>query len=82
MTTDRQSAEQEAAVAHMRDLLEAHYREAEESADEDGKFSIGFRVTFDRSYDPMKLKVTCRIAKTITDEVESEVEDPRQQTLL
>ena len=82
MTTDRQTAEQEAAVAHMRDLLEAHYREAEESADEDGKFSIGFRVTVDRSYDPMKLKVTCRIAKTITDEVESTVADPQQPALL
>ena len=82
MTTDRQTAEQEAAVAHMRDLLEAHYREAEESADEYGKFSIGFRVTFDRSYDPTKLKVTCRIAKTITDEAESTVADPQQPALL
>jgi hypothetical protein len=26
--------------------------------------------------------VTCRIAKTISDEIESEVEDPRQQKLL
>jgi len=30
-----------------------------ESADEDGKFSIGFRTTFNRSHSPTKLKVAC-----------------------
>jgi len=82
MTEDHRTAAQDAAVTHLRDLLEAHFREAEDSADEDGKFSIGFRVTFDRSFNPTKLKVSCRIAKTITDEVESTVEDPQQPALL
>ena len=82
MTEDLRTAEQDAAVTHLRDLLQAHFREAEDSADEDGKFSIGFRVTFDRSFNPTKLKVSCRIAKTITDEVESTVEDPQQPALL
>jgi hypothetical protein len=82
MTADLRTAEQEAAVAHLRDLLEAHFREAEDSADEAGKFNIGFRVTFDRSFNPTKLKVACRIAKTITDEVESTVDDPQQPALL
>jgi hypothetical protein len=76
------TAEQGAASTHMRDLREAHFRDAEDSADEDGRFSIGFRVTFDRSFSPTKLKVACRIAKTITDEVESTIEDPQQPALL
>ena len=50
--------------------------------DDDGKFGIAFKVTFDRGAQPTKLKVTCRIAKTISDEIESEIEDPRQQKLL
>ena len=82
MTTDIQDIEQQKALDHIRELLSAHYREAVDSADEDGKFSIGFRATFDRGSSPTKLKVTCRIAKTISDEIESEVEDPRQQKLL
>ncbi len=36
------------------------------SADDDGKFSLGFRVTFDRSHSPTKLKVTCRVSKVTT----------------
>ena len=46
------------------------------------KFGIGFKVSFDRGASPTKLKVTCRISKTFTDEIESEVEDPQQQKLL
>jgi hypothetical protein len=46
------------------------------------KFAVAFKATFDRGAQPTKLKVTCRIAKTISDEIESEVEDPRQQKLL
>ena len=30
---------------------------------------------------PTKLKVTCRIAKTFSDEIESEIEDPQQPKL-
>jgi hypothetical protein len=29
------------------------------------KFSLGFRVTFDRSHSPTKLKVTCRVSKVM-----------------
>jgi len=82
MSTDIQSIEQEKAIEHIRDLLSAHWREAEDAADDDGKFGVGFKVTFDRGAQPTKLKVTCRIAKTISDEIESEIEDPAQQKLL
>jgi hypothetical protein len=36
--------------------------------DDGGKFGIGFKIIFDRGAQPTKLKVTCRIAKTISDE--------------
>ena len=45
-------AEKQAALDAVKELLEAHFREAEDAADEDGKFSLGFRVTFDRSHSP------------------------------
>jgi hypothetical protein len=54
---------------------------AEDSSDEDGKFSLGFRVTFDRSHSPTKLKVTCRVSKVTTDEIECSVDDPSQPKL-
>ncbi len=82
MTHDIQSIEQDKALDHIRELLTAHWREAQDAQDDDGKFGIGFKVTFDRGASPTKLKVTCRIAKTISDEIESEIEDPRQQKLL
>lgn len=82
MSTDIKDLEQQKALDHIRELLSSHFREAEDAADEDGKFSIGFKVSFDRGASPTKLKVTCRIAKTITDEIESSVEDPLQQKLL
>lgn len=37
--------------------------------------------TFDRGASPTKLKATCRIAKTISEEIESKVEDLRQAKL-
>ena len=40
--------EQEAALTAIADLMRSHFSDAEDSADEDGKFSIGFRATFDR----------------------------------
>ena len=49
---------------------------------EDGKFGIGFKVSFDRGASPTKLKVTCRISKTFSDEIESVVADPQQPELL
>ena len=80
--TDLQDREQQKALDHVRELMSAHWREAQDAQDDDGKFGIGFKVTFDRGASPTKLKVTCRIAKTISDEIESEIEDPRQQKLL
>ena len=82
MTTEIQDLEQQKALDHIRDLLSAHWREAQDAADDDGKFAVTFKTTVDRGASPTKLKVTCRIAKTISDEIESEVEDPRQQKLL
>jgi hypothetical protein len=72
--------EQQAALDAVRELLELHFREAEDSAD-DGKFSLGFRVTFDRSHAPTKLKVTCRVSKITTDEIECAIDDPDQAKL-
>jgi hypothetical protein len=82
MNDDLRTAEQDAAVAHIRDPLEAHFREAEDTTDEDGKFCIGFRATFDRGASPTKVKVVSRITKALTDEIESTVEDPQQPALL
>ncbi|RYD48396.1 MAG: hypothetical protein EOP83_26585 [Verrucomicrobiaceae bacterium] len=76
-----QSAECQAAVAAVKELLDDHFREAEDSADDDGKFSLGFRVTFDRSHSPTKLKVTCRVSKVTTDEIECSIDDPDQAKL-
>ena len=74
------SIEQQAALDAVKELLALHFREAEDSAD-DGKFSLGFRVTFDRSHAPTKLKVTCRVSKITTDEIETSVDDPDQGKL-
>jgi len=74
------SNEQQAAIDAVKELLALHFREAEDSAD-DGKFSLGFRVTFDRSHSPTKLKVTCRVSKVTTDEIECSIDDPNQPKL-
>ena len=60
--------EQAAALSAIAELLAAHHAEAEDSADEDGKFSIAFKVTYDRSHSPTKLKVSSRISQSLTDE--------------
>ena len=65
---NQQPAECQTAIVAVKELLDTHFKEAEDSADEDGKFSLGFRVTFDRSHSPTKLKVTCRVSKVMTDE--------------
>lgn len=75
-----QPAECQAAVDAVKELLDAHFDDAEDSAD-DGKFSLGFRVTFDRSHSPTKLKVTCRVSKVMTDEIECSIDDPNQAKL-
>jgi len=82
MSTPPADSEQKAALDAIAELLTAHYSEAVDSADEDGKFGIGFKVTFDRSHSPTKLKVTSRISKSVTDEIETSVPDPSQPELL
>ena len=82
MTTDINDLEQQKALDHIRELMSAHWREAQNAQDDDGKFGIGFKVNFDRGASPTKLKVTCRISKTFSDEIESVVEDPQQPKLL
>lgn len=72
---------QDQALNHMRDLLAVHWREAKDAADEDGKFSIGLRLSVQQGV-PTKLKVACRISKTINDEIESHVDDPDEMKLL
>lgn len=72
---------QDQALDHIRELLTTHWREAKDSADDDGKFSIGLRVSVQNGA-PAKLKVKCSISKTITDEIESQVDDPDQMKLL
>ena len=74
-------AEQSTALDAIKELLEAQFREAEDSADDDGKFSISFKATFDRSHSPTMLKVVSRINRTLTDEVETSVTDPNQPEL-
>ena len=75
------SPECQAAVRAIGELLNAHLSEAEDFADEDGKFSIGFRVTFDRSHSPTQMKVTCRVSRVMTDEIACAVDDPQQPKL-
>ena len=82
MSTDINDLEQQTALGHIRDLMSTHWREAQDAQDEDGKFGIGFKVSFDRGASPTKLKVTCRISKTFSDEIESVVADPQQPELL
>ena len=69
------------AIEHLRELLDTHWREARDSADEDGKFAISFKVAVTDGA-PAKLKVTSRISTTITDEIESTVDDPNQPRLI
>ena len=72
---------QNQALDHVRELLSTHWREAKDSADDDGKFAIGLRISVQNGA-PAKLKVKCSISKTITDEIESQVDDPNQMKLL
>jgi hypothetical protein len=69
------------ALGHLRELLDLHWREAWDSADEDGKFAISFRVAVSDGA-PARVKVTSRISRTVTDEIESTVDDPNQPRLL
>ncbi len=81
MQTDTTQTLQDQAIDHVRELLATHWRDAKDSADEDGKFAIGLRISVLNGA-PAKLKVKCSISKTITDEIESQVDDPEQMKLL
>ena len=78
---DTDQALQNQSLDHIRELLTTHWREARDSADDDGKFAIGLRISVTDGA-PAKLKVKCSISKTITDEIESQVDDPEQMKLL
>ena len=78
---DTDQALQNQSLDHIRELLATHWREAKDSADDDGKFAIGLRISVQDGA-PSKLKVKCSISKTMTDEIESQVEDPDQMKLL
>lgn len=78
---DIHTNEKQTAIDAVKELLDTHFNDAEDCADDDGKFSLGFRVTFDRSHSPTKLKVTCRVSKVTTDEIECSVDDPAQAKL-
>lgn len=78
---DTDQALQNQSLDHIRELLTTHWREAKDSADDDGKFAIGLRISVTDGA-PAKLKVKCSISKTITDEIESQVDDPGQMKLL
>jgi hypothetical protein len=53
-------------------LLSTRWREVKDSADEDGKFGIGLLLSVQDGA-AAKLKVKCRISKTVTDEIENTV---------
>ena len=72
---------QNQVIEHARELLSTHWTEAKDSADENGKFSIGLRISVEDGA-ATNLKVKCNISKTITDEIESTVDDPAQMKLL
>ena len=69
------------ALGHLSELLDLHWREAKDSADEEGRFAIGLKVAVTDGA-PAKVKVTSRISRTVTDEIESTVDDPGQPRLL
>jgi hypothetical protein len=81
MTTHNELTIQDKLIDHIRELLSTHWSEAKDSADDDGKFSIGLRVNVQEGASA-KLKVKCSISKTMTDEIESTVDDPAQMKLL
>jgi hypothetical protein len=81
MTSALDSALKEQALDHLRELLDAHWKTAKDSADDDGRFAIGFKVTVHDGA-PAKIKVTSRISTTVADEIESAVDDPDQPRLL
>jgi len=78
---DRTTNETNAALEAVRELMEGHFGEAVESADDEGVFSLAFRLRFCRSSVPTRIKVTCRVSKVTTDEIECSADDPDQGKL-
>jgi hypothetical protein len=81
MSTANDDSLKAQALDHLRELMDTHWSDARDSADEEGRFSIGFKVAVKDGV-PAKLKVTSRISTTIADEIESTVDDPNQPRLL
>lgn len=81
MTPAETESHQSAALEAIKELLEANFLEAEKSADDEGRFAINFRVTFDRSHPQTMVKVTSRVSHAVTDEIELRVGDPNQPEL-
>jgi predicted DNA-binding transcriptional regulator AlpA len=71
MTSPRHQAEQNSALEAIRELQASHFNEDPEAADENNKFSISFRVTFDRTTVPTKITISSRIAKALAEVVEA-----------
>ena len=62
MSTLPADSEQQAALAAITELLTAHYSEAVDSAVEDGKFGIGFKIARARSRSPaIKIDNYCQL---------------------
>ncbi|NDD52803.1 hypothetical protein EBZ39_02815 [bacterium] len=60
----------QAALAAIKDLLDAHWEEAKNAQNEQsGAFGISFSVRV-RQGKPVKIKVTSRISKSTSDEIE------------
>ena len=81
MTPVQAQAHQSSALEAIKELLEANFLEAEKSADDEGRFSISFRVVFDRSHPQTMIKVTSRVSRAFVDEIELRVADPTQPEL-
>ena len=52
---DNELTIQNQALDHIRELLSAHWREAKDSADDDGKFCVGLRITVTANHDPAQI---------------------------
>jgi len=81
MTSAQIEVHQTSALEAIKELLEANFLEAEKSANDEGRFSISFRVVFDRSHPQTMIKVTSRVSHSVTDEIELRVGDPNHPEL-
>jgi hypothetical protein len=74
--------ERRLALEHIKELMETHFDEAEETI-LDGRFSMTFKVTFDRTVKSRQtaVKVKSSFSKSYTDETEELTQDLDQMTL-